>query len=596
LQDFWITNEIFLKQIIAVMKNYTHFIFLLLLSIPVINSQSQIMFTDAAPSMGVNDPGAAQGCVFLDVNNDGWLDIFLINNNTINKLWINSGGTAFTDAAAVWGVSIPSPGRGVSAGDFDNDGNIDMMVGNFNANLVLYKNTGSSFINYTSAAGINFPCWGGSINWLDYNNDGKLDAILGNDGVPYHYNYLFRNDNLLSFTNVAYTAGIVDSTSTLTITSADYDNDGDLDIFCGTQTGYGPHTSFLYKNNGNGTFTDVTQSSGITVMSYSWSADWGDFDNDGDMDLYAGNSNGPNNLYVNNGNGTFTEAAATYGVADPFSSFSCGWADFDNDGDLDLYVANGQPNADKLYRNDGSTFTDVAAAVGTNDTRHSSCISWGDFDNNGFMDVYLNNNGTENRLYKNNAGNSNKWVILKLQGTTSNRSAIGARVKVKAGSLNMIREVSGGSGGKGQNSLPVEFGLGSASTIDSIIVRWPSGLVQGFANVTPNVIFSLTEGQGLVGAIITWDPTLPGVFALYQNYPNPFNPSTTIRFDNIIRQNIKISVYDISGRLVEHIVNSQFGRGTFSVRFDGTNLPSGVYFYKITAGSYSETKKMILIK
>ena len=579
------------------MKNFTFFIFLLLSAALVINSQSQIMFTDAAPTLGVNDPGAAQGCVFLDINNDGFLDLFLINNNTTNKLWINNNGTSFTDVAATWGVSTASPGRGVSAGDFDNDGNIDMMVGNFNAVIILYKNTGTSFTNYTSTAGINFTGWGGSINWLDYNGDGKLDAIFGNDGVPYHYNYLFRNDNLLSFTNTAYTSGIVDSTSTLTITSADFDNDGDLDIFCGTQTNYGPATNFLYKNNGNGTFTDITVSSGLVSYSYTWCADWGDFDSDGDMDLYIGNSNAPNQLYQNNGSGIFTEVASTYGVADPTGSYSCGWADYDNDGDIDLYVANSSSGVDKLYRNDGSTFTDVASTVGTNDTRHSSCISWGDYNNDGFMDVYLNNNGTENRLYKNNAGNSNKWVILKLQGTTSNRSAIGARVKVKAGSLSMIREVSGGSGGKGQNSLPVEFGLGSASTIDSIIVRWPSGFVQGFAGITPNIIYSLTEGQGLVGSNLHGDPPFsPYIFALYQNYPNPFNPVTTIRFTNTGRQHIKLSVYDISGKLITDLVDSDLGIDAYNIKFDGTNLPSGIYFYKIIAGSYTETKKMILIK
>jgi hypothetical protein len=576
------------------MKNFTNFIFFLLFTSLVLNSHSQIMFTDVAPTLGVNDPGAAQGCVFLDVNNDGYLDIFLINNNNANKLWINNNGTAFTDVAATWGVSSASPGRGVSAGDFDNDGYIDMMIGNYNAVLILYKNTGTNFTNYTTTAGVNFTGWGGSINWLDYNSDGKLDAIFGNDGVPFHYNYLFRNDNLLSFTNVAYSSGIVDSTSTLTITSADYDNDGDLDIFCGTQTIHGATTNFLYRNNGNGTFTDVTTASQLTTLFYTWCADWSDFDNDGDMDLYIGNTNGDNQLYKNNGNGTFSECATAYGVADPSQSYSCGWADFDNDGDLDLYVANGQPTPDKLYRNDGSTFTDVAAAVGTNDTRHSSCISWGDFNNDGFMDVYLNNNGTENRLYKNNAGNSNKWVILKLQGTNSNRSAIGARVKVKAGSLSMIREVSGGSGGKGQNSLPVEFGLGSASTIDSVIVRWPSGLVQGFANVAPNVIYSLIEGQQLVG--VQNPLAVPAKFELKQNFPNPFNPVTTISFTNTSKQHIKLSVYDISGKLITDLVNSDLGIGAYNIKFDGTNHPSGIYFYKLTADTYTETKKMILIK
>ena len=561
---------------------------------------SQITFTDVAVTMGVNDPGAGQGAVMLDVNNDGYLDIFLDNNNNANKLWINSSGTAFTDQTTVYGLSFTGPGRGVSAGDFDNDGNIDIMIGQFNATLILYKNNAGSFTNYTSTAGIALTSWGGSVNWFDYNNDGRLDAMLGNDGVPYHYNYLFRNDNLLSFTNVAYSSGITDSTSTLTIATADYDNDGDLDIFCGTQTNYGPATSFLYKNNGNGTFSDVTVASGMIIMEYSWGSDWGDFDNDGDMDLYAANSNGPNRLLQNNGNGTFTDVSSQYGVADPSQSFSCGWADFDNDTDLDLYVANGSTGIDKLFRNDGSTFTDVAATVGTNDTRHSACISWGDFNNDGFMDLYLVNNGTENRLYKNNAGNSNKWVILKLRGVVSNRSAIGTRVRVKTGGISQIREVQGGSGGKGQNSLPVEFGLGSAGTIDSLIVRWPSGTVQTFTNVNPNVIYSLTEGSILLGLNQT-SSEIPQKYTLKQNYPNPFNPTTTIKFEipntkSETNSKTEIRIYDALGREVTTLINEQLQPGSYEVTFDAGNLPSGVYFYMLRAGGFVDAKKMILVK
>jgi hypothetical protein len=578
------------------MKDYT--VFFLLLVILTSTAFSQIMFTDVAPAMGLNDPGNAQGCVFVDVNNDGFLDIFLCNNNSANKLWINNNGTSFTEAGAAWGVNYNGPGRGVSAADFDNDGNVDVMIGNYNANLILYKNNGSNFTNFSSTAGINFPAWGGSINWLDYNSDGKADAIFGNDGVPYHYNYLFRNDNLSSFTNVAYSTGITDSTSTLTISSADYDNDGDLDIFCGTQTTLNSKTNFLYRNNGNGTFTDVTTASNLIVMGYSWGADWGDFDNDGDLDIYLGNSNAANNLFRNNGDGTFTDVSVQYGVADATSTFSVGWADYDNDGDLDLYVANASSGIDKLYRNDGSTFTNVADSVGTNDTRHSSCISWGDYNNDGFMDVYLNNNGTENRLYKNNAGNSNKWVIIKLQGTNSNRSAIGARVRVKAGSLNMIREVSGGSGGKGQNSLPVEFGLGSASIIDSVIVRWPSGLEQRFGGVTPNIIYSLTEGGQLVGV---QNPLIvPAKFELMQNFPNPFNPKTIINYQLPISGFASLTLYDMLGKEVAVIVKQKQSAGSYKVEWDGSDYPSGVYFYKMTftsgAGDYTETRKMILLK
>ena len=561
------------------------------------NVNAQIAFTDVAPTLIVNDPGNGQGTVFLDINNDGFLDIFLVNNGQANKLWKSNSGTTFTEVGVTWGVNYAGPGRGCSGGDFNNDGNIDIMVGNFNALLILYKSTGTAFTNFTTNAGVNLTTWGGSLNWFDYNNDGKLDAIFGNDGVPYHYNYLFKNENLLSFTEVANASGITDFTSTLTIASADYDNDGDLDLFCGTQTAGTPGTNFLYRNNGNGTFTNVTSASGLITLAYTWGSDWGDFDNDGDMDLYIANYNynyAVNQLYRNNGNNTFTEVGVQYGVADPTDSYSCGWADYDNDGDLDMYVANGQSGYDKLYRNDGSTFVDVAATVGTHDIRHSSCISWGDFNNDGFMDVYLVNNGTENRLYKNNAGNSNKWVILKLRGVTSNRSAIGARVKIKTGSLTQIREVSGGSGGKGQNSLPVEFGLGSASIIDSIIIRWPSGLVQGFANIPVNQIITAIEGQPL--GVIVKSSTAPEEFRLEQNYPNPFNPTTRIDFSIPVTGMVTLKVYDMLGKEISTLVDEFKNAGIYTVAFVGTELSSGTYFYRMQSGDFIKVKRMMLVK
>ncbi len=560
-----------------------------------INISSQVTFTDVAPALGLNDPGNGQGAVFVDVNNDGFLDVFLCNNGGANKLWINSSGTAFSEQGGTFGVNYNGPGRGVSAGDFDNDGLTDIMIGNFNANLILYKNNTTSFANVTASAGINLPGWGGSINWFDYNNDGRLDAAFGNDGVPYHYNYLFRNDNLSSFTNVAYSSGLTDSASTLCFASADYDNDGDMDLFCGSQTTGTHGTNYLYRNNGNGSFTDVTTGSGMLVYPYSWGADWGDFDNDGDMDIYLANSNAPNQLFKNNGDGTFTDVSAIYGVDDPTQSFSCGWFDYENDGDLDLYVANASTGIDKLYRNDGSTFVDVAAAVGTNDALHSACITLGDYNNDGFIDIYLVNNGAANRLYKSNAGNSNKWVIIKLIGTASNRSAIGSRVRVKTGSLNQIREVQGGSGGKGQNSLPVEFGLGSSGLIDSVIVRWPSGTVQGFANVNPNTIYTLTEGGVLLGVNNTGSE-IPVQYELLQNYPNPFNPATIITFDLPKAGPVKLIIYDILGKEVKVLVNEFLQPAKYEVNWNARDLPSGVYFYKMETAGFADTKKMILLK
>jgi hypothetical protein len=564
------------------------------------------MFTDVAVQMGVNDAGAAQGVVFLDVNNDGFLDIYLVNNANPNRLWLNNNGTSFTDVSSAWGVNNNNAGRGCSAVDFNNDGLIDIIVGNYNQPMILYRNTGSAFENFTANANLNITSWGGSINWFDFNNDGKVDFLFANDGVPYHYNYLFKNENLSTFTNVAFLAGIIDSTSTLCLASGDYDNDGDIDIFCGTQTNSGlTGTGFLYRNNGNGTFTDVTLASGIITNYYTWGAEWGDYNNDGYLDLFLANSNGYNQLYKNNGNGTFSEVATTMGVNDQGQSYSCGWADFDNDGDLDLYVARGQGYSDKMYRNDGTIFTDVTAQVGMGDLRHSSCVSWGDFNNDGFLDLYLNNNGTENRLYQNNAGNSNNWLILRLQGVNSNRSAIGSRAIVKTGTLTQMREVEGGSGGKGQNSLPLEFGIGSASIIDTLIIKWTSGLIQTFTNVQPHRIINIIEGQSI--GIRQINENVPQNFKLEQNYPNPFNPSTKIRIDvpatNLSFPNasignplIKLSIYNALGKEVSVLVNKQLLPGTYEFTFDASEFTSGIYFYKLTAGDFTETKKMLMIK
>jgi hypothetical protein len=583
------------------MKTILHFAIIIVLLICFSNGYSQVTFSDVGPMLGVANNGAAQGVAFVDVNGDGWLDIFLINNNTPNKLYINYGGTSFTESSTEWGVNATMPGRGLAVGDFNNDGFVDVMVGNWLSSIILYKNTGTGFIDYTTNAGVNFLGYGGSMNWFDYNNDGKLDLLFANDGMPPRYKYFFKNNDLSTFTNVAMNIGLTDSSSTLTVATADYDNDGDLDVFLGTQSYPGSSfTSILYRNNGNGTFTEVTAASGITTNYYTWGAEWGDYNNDGYPDLFLANTTGLFQLYKNNGNGTFTDVASTVGINEGGSAYSCAWFDYDNDGDLDLYVARGATYPDRMYRNDGGVFTDVAGSIGLVELQHSSCVSTGDFNNDGYLDLYINNNGSANRLFQ-NSGGTNKWVIFNLQGVTSNRSAIGARVTIKTGALRQIREVEGGSGGKGQNSLPLEFGIGTATIIDSVIVRWPSGLIQRFTNVTPNHIIKITEGQPL--DVEYTGGNVPSKFSIEQNYPNPFNPMCNVQFSMCNAENVKLIVYDIQGREVQTLVNERLKAGTYEVKFDGSMLPSGVYFYKLVVrhgGSstdmYSETKKMLLIK
>jgi hypothetical protein len=571
---------------------------------------AQIQFVDVGPSAGVADAGNGQGVAFFDFNNDGLLDIYLVNNGQSNKLFRNNGGLSFTDVAAQYGVNNSGGGRGVAAGDFNNDGRTDLVIGNFSQNLILYRNDSTTFSTVTTTAGMGYLSWGGSINWFDYNRDGRLDCYIGNDGVPAHYNYLFRNDNLSSFTHVASTMGLLDSVSTLSVATADYDNDGDLDLFEGNQTG--SPTGILYRNDGN-TFTDVTTASGLVTALYSWGADWGDFDNDGDLDLYLANSNGANQLFRNNGNGTFTEVAAQYGVADAAQSFSCAWVDVDNDGDLDLHVANAATAPDRLYRNDGSTFTDVAASAGTTDNLLSNSTTWGDVNNDGRLDLYMSNNGTANRLYVNRSDSTNHWLVINLRGTVSNRSAIGARVRIRTATGSQIREVQGGSGHNGQNSLPVEFGVGAATVIDSLIIRWPNGIVQRVGQLVANQFLSVVEPPAQ--SVRPLDGTLPQRFSLEQNYPNPFNPSTMIRFEVGHSGLVSLKVYDVLGKEVATLVNQELDPGRYEVTFsDVQGLSSGIYFYRLSvsplasrdlvptngrdgrAGNFTETRKLVLQK
>ena len=567
--------------------------FTVLLLISFFSTFAQVTFTDVAPSMGVDDIGNGQGVSSIDFNNDGFIDIFLVNNGQPCRLFRNDNGIGFTDVAATVGVNNNGNGRGNAIGDFNNDGLTDIVIGNYSQSCILYRNDSTTFTNVTTAAGMNLTSWGGSINWFDYNADSRLDCYIGNDGIPTHANYLFENNDLSTFTEVAASVGLADDLSTLSTATADYDNDGDLDIFIGNQSG--SPTGVLFQNNG-GSFTNVSVASGLETYSYTWGADWGDFDNDGDLDLYLANSNAGNQCFVNNGDGTFTESAAFLGIADPTSSFSCGWADFDNDGDLDLYVANGSSGVDKLYRNDGGTFTDVAATVGTNDMRHSNSTTWADFNNDGFLDLYLSNNGSENRLYMSNAGNSNHWLELKLVGVTVNRSAIGARVRIVAGGLSQIREVQGGSGHNGQNSLPVEFGLGSNEMVDSIIVNWPGGPIDIHTNIPSDQILTVTEGQIIVPVEMA-NNNKPAGYVLSQNYPNPFNPSTTIEYSIPERTDVKLTVINIVGEEVAELVNQIMDAGSYSVEFSAKGgLPSGVYFYSLQAGNFITNKKMILLK
>ena len=437
---------------------------IVVLSLPIAPAAQAADWVDVT-SGPLGDTGLGYGVAWGDYDNDGDLDLYLVNNGP-NKLFRNDGGGTFVDVTS-GPLGDAGGGFGVAWGDYDNDGDLDLYVSNDGANKLLRNDGGGTFVDATSGPLGNTGS-GYCVAWGDYDNYGDLDLYIANElGQA---NKLLRNEGVGTFVD-ATSGPLGDTGRGIGVAWGDYDNDGDLDLYLAN---YG-QANKLFRNQGGGTFVDATTpplgntGNGVSVA-------WGDYDNDGDLDLYLANNGQANKLFRNEGYGTFVDATSGP-LGDTGAGFGVAWGDYDNDGDLDLYLANYFGQANKLFRNDGGgTFVDATSGP-LGDTGDGSGVAWGDFDNDGDLDLYLSNNGQANKLFRNDVANGNHWLQVKLAGTASNRAGIGARVKVVAGGITQIRELSGGSGYGSQDALVASFGLGTA-TLDSLIVIWPTGVVQ----------------------------------------------------------------------------------------------------------------------
>ncbi|MFC1547883.1 FG-GAP-like repeat-containing protein [Candidatus Neomarinimicrobiota bacterium] len=465
-----------------------------------------LMVTDMP---AVTDAGNTFGASWGDFNNDNALDLFVANSDPHTSiLYENQGEGAgwslndATTAAQLEGIS--NAGLGVW-GDYDNDDDLDLFVINMSgAANVLYRNDGPGSFQAVTSPFADDGGYSQGAAWADYDNDGDLDLFVANY-VDTEVNFLYNNSGpggtpAYSFTRVTGEPWDSDASISRTGAWADYDNDGDLDLLVANSTN---KANFLYQNNGPGsgfTFSGAAVGPVVTDTTASLGVAWGDFDNDGDLDLYAANAvNQPNILYQNDGNGSFSKAPAAVGpiVTDELYSYSGNWADIDNDGDLDLLVGNAGNNAVYINEGDG-TFSSVATGLLVTDGTSTYGTAWGDYNNDGLLDLYNANRNGPNRLYAANAGeNTNHWINLSLAGTESNRSGVGAKVRVKAaGSPGwQMRQVSTSNGWLSQNSLNVEFGLGTATIIDSIVIAWPSGIVQILTGVDADQFLLVLEQE-----------------------------------------------------------------------------------------------------
>jgi enediyne biosynthesis protein E4 len=495
------------------------------------------------------------GGLFLDFDNDGWIDVFLVDGGSKadplvartarHRLFRNRRNGSFEDVTAASGIRHSAYGMGACAGDYDNDGLTDLYITNDGPN-VLYRNAGNgAFTDVSATAGVGSPLWSTSCAFADFDRDGWLDLFVtsyveGADENPFcgdtrtrlrgychpltfqpSASVLYRNNGDGTFTDVTASSGIAGYRGNgLGVAVADYDDDGWPDIFVANDG----MPDFLFHNERNGRFTERALLAGVSVASdgtprAGMGTAFGDAGGDGRLDLIVTNHETEmHSLFRNAGGGLFTDATVSSGVGPAtlrYVGFGVVFADYDNDGDLDLAIVNGHvidnialfrsgaTHAQRrllLENTGGGRFRDVSRLSGPGFAvdKVGRTVVAGDIDNDGDLDFLITNNGQRVDLLLNEGGNRRNALLLRLIGTDSNRDAIGARLRLTSGARTQVREVTSGSSYLGQNDPRVHVGLGDATIVDRLEIRWPSGRTEVVEHVAANQLVVIREGAGIV--------------------------------------------------------------------------------------------------
>jgi hypothetical protein len=496
------------------------------------------------------------GCAIFDFDNDGWMDLYFVNSGPSdfftpttplrNALYRNNRDGTFTDVTEQAGVAGGTFGMGVAIGDYDNDGFQDMFVTSYGKCLLYHNNGDGTFTDVTEKAGLSLPGWTTSAAWFDYDNDGRLDLFVcsfvqfslknnvfcGDNKLGRRYyciprvfnptaSFLFHNNGDGTFTDVSAGTDIARAMGkALGVVATDVDNDGLMDLFVANDT----VQNFLFMNRGKGQWEEIGLASEVGFSANGqprsgMGVDAADFDQDGFEDLFVANVDQEMfSLYRNRGNESFQDVAHANGVAQSTRLLS-GWGlkffDVDNDGQLDLLLANGHPDDMieayssqvkykeplLLFRNEGGRLIDISRQSGPvfEQSYPARGLAVGDLDNDGRLDVVVNNNGEAPLLLQNRAGDGHHWIGLHLEGTTCNRDAVGARIAWSVGGVVRRRLKTGGGSYLSAHDPRMVLGLGAATTAEWVEITWPqpSGKMERLTNVPIDRYVKVVEGKGI---------------------------------------------------------------------------------------------------
>ncbi|MEN8224001.1 MAG: FG-GAP-like repeat-containing protein [Bacteroidota bacterium] len=544
-------------------------------------SSAQQSFQNVASSMGISgQSGLGHAVGWGDIDNDGYPELG-ISNQEGDGFWFyhNDDGDGFTNITSTGGLSGLG-GNKIIIAEVTGDEFNDLVLRTRSGTQYLFESNGDgTFNNITSAAGVSSAA---IYNIADFNNDGYTDMLsVANNNFSILYNNgdaTFQSAQIISSYDSFFGVAILD-----------YDRDGFMDIY---HTTYGDQANMLLQNNGDGTFTNTTSQAGVQYNDGAHGIDVGDFNNDGWVDIYLGSYSNLNcALFQNNGDGTFTNVASSTGTSGHNDTRTVAFVDYNNDGWLDIFSShhNFYSYSNTMLRNNGDdSFTEVAASLGISGEWIGDYFGqgWADFNLDGAIDFFAAGHIDKYRLFKNNnCPGSSLFVTLK--GVESNPNGIGAQADLWIAGQRISRNILPDGGYHDYSEIKLHFGADGAYSADSLIIYWPSGIVQKLYNVNTGQHLIVEEDVSIDIEEYNSDPQMV-------IYPNPVTDFTNINYTLSSKQNVRLSVFNSFGQLITTLIDEHQGPGNYTVTFRAESLPAGVYFCKLMRDDQIISKKIII--